>query len=194
LCYIPTGKWTAIYGSQLAGFPDSISIPYQGDVLIAHVYDWALWHYLYQYTTSWGGRFSVINLQNFSLFQGKDNQIINPWSTFTPIPYIASNIYTGDDTGFGLSHQKSITEIKIWFKNNTGTSLNFYMRQTQDDAWSLIKNISSTDREMDIYPDELPFRDFVSLQYKVELNTSFVSWIGQTPILYEIKTLYEPIF
>lgn len=42
---------------------------------------------------------------------------------------------------------------------------------------------------MRIYPDELPFRDFVSLQYKIVLNAIEYSY----PTFSDIKTIYEPI-
>lgn len=193
VCFIPTSDGTALYGSYMAGFPEAMTVPFQWDIIKLHVSDTSLGRFLYQYTASWSGKFSVINLE-WGSFQGRDNQVISPWSTFTNVPFITSNFYTWDDTWAGLSVRKSITEINIWYTNATNTSLNLYMRQSTNDSWSLVKNISDTNGTMRIYPDELPFRDFVSLQYKVELVTSFVSWAGRTPYLSEIKTIYEPIY
>lgn len=190
IVYIPWAFGVYTFKNELAWLPDSLSLDFQGATWAIHICDDPTNTALYQVSTS-GGKLRMISLSWANwYYQWFDNVALSPGTPVTTKPYIISMIYAWDDTWLWLSNQKSISEINIWYKTPAGTSIDLYMRENTDSSWQLVKNISDLNWFMRIYPDELPFRDFVSLQYKIVLNAIEYSY----PTFSDIKTIYEPIW
>lgn len=189
LIFIPSTSGIYTYWSFYAWYPEGLNLWYQWSTTALAIT--TAWDYLYQWVSTKLRTTKLTYKPKF--YQWFDDQIYNPWVPATAYPYIESQIYTWDESWYGLSYQKSITEINIWYRLELWTNLDFYMRQNETWSWQLVKNITDTSWYMRIYQNELPFRDFNSIQFKVVFNTAYAAAVADTPRLFEIKTIYEPI-